>query len=367
MKTSQPLRYAHLSAPTNDVACVHHVLLTAATKASRDTLPWVEKYRPTALDDLISHTAIIATLNKLIAVNKLPHLLLFGPPGTGKTSTILAIARQLNGPNFNSMVLELNASDDRGIDVVREQIKDFASSRQLFSAGLKMIILDEADQMTKTAQFALRRIIEKYTKSTRFCLIANYVNRIIPALQSRCTRFRFSPLQADQIRQRLMFVCNAEKVNIDQSGIDAVIRLSEGDMRKCLNVLQAAHLAFASVNEINVYACTGNPLPSDIRSILTVLLNAPLPNAYKHIQEMQTEKGLSLVDIVGYLHEQLMLMTSMPPRALIYVMEKLADAEYRLSVGSSEKLQLAAVVGIFANTRMLLVADGNKELEAREH
>lgn len=130
---------------------------SSSRKSPADNLPWVEKYRPTALDELISHADIIHTVNKLIDSNQLPHLLFYGPPGTGKTSTILAVARKINGPKFQSMVLELNASDDRGIDVVREQIRDFASSRKLFSTGLKLVILDEADAMTRTAQFALRR------------------------------------------------------------------------------------------------------------------------------------------------------------------------------------------------------------------
>ena len=153
-------------------------------------LPWVEKYRPKEMSDLVSHEQIIGTITKLIDAGKLPHLMLYGPPGTGKTSTILACAHKLYGKHFSSMVLELNASDDRGIDVVREQIKEFASTRQMFSSAPKLIVLDEADNMTNPAQFALRRVIEKFTRNARFCIICNYASKIIPALQSRCTRFR---------------------------------------------------------------------------------------------------------------------------------------------------------------------------------
>ncbi|KAK8791861.1 hypothetical protein WA158_005238 [Blastocystis sp. Blastoise] len=150
-------------------------------------LPWVEKYRPTEFEEIVSHDDILSTINKLIENKKLPHLLFHGPPGTGKTTTILACARKMYGSNYKSMTLELNASDDRGIDVVRDQIKNFAGTQKLFSSGVKLIILDEADNMTNVAQFALRRIIEKYSQNTRFCLICNYVSNIIPALQSRCT------------------------------------------------------------------------------------------------------------------------------------------------------------------------------------
>ena len=156
-----------------------------SNEQNQTNLPWVEKYRPSVLQELISHEDIIRTIRKFISEEKLPHLLFYGPPGTGKTSTILACAKELYSPKeFNSMVLELNASDDRGINVVRNQILSFASTRTIFNSGYKLVILDEADAMTNDAQNALRRIIEKYTDNVRFCLICNYLSKIIPALQS---------------------------------------------------------------------------------------------------------------------------------------------------------------------------------------
>ena len=166
-----------------------------STEQNQTNLPWVEKYRPSALQELISHEDIICTIRKFISEEKLPHLLFYGPPGTGKTSTILACAKELYSPKeFNSMVLELNASDDRGINVVRNQILSFASTRTIFNSGYKLVILDEADAMTNDAQNALRRIIEKYTDNVRFCLICNYLTKIIPALQSRYVYFYFNAL-----------------------------------------------------------------------------------------------------------------------------------------------------------------------------
>ena len=330
-------------------------LTSSPEKRSADasTLPWVEKYRPSGLDQLISHHEIITTIQSLIAANRLPHLLLYGPPGTGKTSTILAIARQLYGSRYSSHILELNASDDRGIDVVREQIKDFASSKQLFSTGYKLIVLDEADQMTKVAQFALRRVIEKYTRGTRFCLICNYVNKIIPALQSRCTKFRFGPLDTLAIEGKMRQIAQQEGVYMTEDGLAAIVKLSEGDMRKCLNILQSTSMSSSTVNETAVYSTTGNPLPSDILLILQALLNSTLPESYALIRRMQVERGLSLQDIVLYLHE-LVLRTEMPDEVLGFVLREMCDAEYRLASGTSETIQLAGVCGIFATAKEMV-------------
>ena len=248
------------------------------------SLPWVEKYRPKDMADLVSHEEIISTVTKLIDAGQLPHLLLYGPPGTGKTSTILACAHRMYGKNFLSMVLELNASDDRGIDVVREQIKEFASTRQMFTSMPKLVLLDEADNMTNAAQFALRRVIEKYTRNARFCLICNYASKIIPALQSRCTRFRFAPLAPEQALDRVRIVAEAEAVNATPDGLDACITLGEGDMRKCLNILQSTHMAFDAVTPDSVYRCTGSPKPDDVQIILTCLLQDDFATATTQVR-----------------------------------------------------------------------------------
>merc|ERR1719410_252682 len=246
-------------------------------------LPWVEKYRPSGLDELISHEDIIRTIRKFMDENRLPHLLFYGPPGTGKTSTILACAKEIYSPKqFNSMVLELNASDDRGIGIVRGQILNFASTRTIFNKGYKLIILDEADAMTNDAQNALRRIIEKFTDNVRFCLIGNYLSKIIPALQSRCTRFRFGPLGKEQIVPRLEYVCKEEKIDIDEEGKESLMRLAQGDMRKVLNILQSCNMAFGKVTEDNVYTCVGHPLRSDITNIANWALNEDFSTAYRY-------------------------------------------------------------------------------------
>ncbi|XP_014774067.2 replication factor C subunit 5 [Octopus bimaculoides] len=269
----------------------------------KSNLPWIEKYRPQNLEELISHNDIINTIKKFVNEDRLPHLLFYGPPGTGKTSTILAVAKQIYSPKeFNSMVLELNASDDRGIGIVRENILSFASTRTIFKSGFKLVILDEADAMTRDAQNALRRVIEKFTENTRFCIICNYLSKIIPALQSRCTRFRFAPLSTDQMMPRLEYVIKQEGVNVTQDGMKAIVTLACGDMRRSLNMLQSASMAFDKVTEDNVYLCVGHPLRKDIENIVQWLLNSSFTEAYKNILQLKVAKGLALQDILTEVH-----------------------------------------------------------------
>ncbi|NWI19544.1 RFC5 factor, partial [Crypturellus soui] len=324
----------------------------------------VEKYRPQALADLVSHRDILSTIQKFISEDRLPHLLLYGPPGTGKTSTILACARQLyKEREFNSMVLEasgmgapLNASDDRGIDIVRGPILSFASTRTIFKKGFKLVILDEADAMTQDAQNALRRVIEKFTENTRFCLICNYLSRIIPALQSRCTRFRFGPLTPELMVPRLRHVIDEEKVDVTEDGMKALVTLSSGDMRRALNILQSTSMAFGTVTEESVYTCTGHPLKCDIANILDWMLNQDFSTAYRKISELKTLKGLALQDILTEIH-LLVHRVDFPPSIRIQLLIKLADIEYRLAAGTSEKIQLSSLIAAFQVTRDLIVAE----------
>ena len=186
---------------------------------------------------------------------------------------MIAIAKQLYGKNYRNMTLELNASDDRGIDVVREKIKSFCSTQQLMSKGIKLVILDECDSMTNAAQFALRRIVEKYTKTTRFCLICNYVSKIIPALQSRCTRFRFGPLDDSAVLGKLNEVASSEGLILEKGADKAIVSLSGGDMRKVLNILESCSLAYKTIPLEKIYEVTGRPSPQDVQSIFDALTN----------------------------------------------------------------------------------------------
>lgn len=342
-------------------------------KSSEESqLPWVEKYRPQRLEDLVAHEDIVNIITSLIDNDNLPHLLLYGPPGTGKTSTIVAAAKRMYGKSYGSMTLELNASDARGIDVVRNEIKEFAGTQQLFHRGVKLIILDEADAMTSDAQFALRRVIEKYTKNARFCLICNYVSKIIPALQSRCTRFRFAPLKAFQIEGRLEEVAQLEHLTMTNAGKQAILRLSGGDMRRVLNLLQSTAMSNTKewtmqdgtnttstaedsnvIDEANVYLTSGSPLPQDIDQIMEWLMKESFALAYQQVVHLCTSKGYALTDVLQDLTAKLLTM-QVDSILLGRLLDGMSQVEYRLAAGTDEKIQTASLVGVFVQSRQSL-------------
>jgi len=312
----------------------------------------------------------LQTINRFVATNRLPHLLFYGPPGTGKTSTILALARHIYGPrNIRQQVLELNASDDRGIDVVREQIKNFASTGQIFSGvagkddglgGFKLIILDEADAMTSAAQNALRRIMETYTANARFCIIANYTHKLSAALLSRCTRFRFSPLPVAALKWRVDHVVAEEGVRITPGAVDALLKLSRGDMRRSLNVLQACFasstpldergrpdptLEREEITESHIYDCIAAPHPEDISQIATTLLESDITTSLRTIHDIKTKKGLALADILSALAEELCRL-QVPAQTKVMWMEGLAEIEWRVGSGGGENVQTGGMAGV---------------------
>ena len=322
-------------------------------------LPFVEKYRPKDMKDVVAQDDIISTLTRLMESNQLPHLLFYGPPGTGKTSTILAVARKMYGTDkFNSMVMELNASDARGIDDVREQVVTFASTRKIFSSGMKLVILDEADNMTRDAQFALRRIIEKYAANTRFCLICNYVSKIIPALQSRCTRFRFSPLAVTNLVGRVKEICAAEHIAITENGLSALLTLGKGDMRKVLNLLEASSMQNpgAELDAPVIYAVAGKPTPKDVDDVCNALWNWDVRLTVSTLTQLHVDKGFALTDIVSAVHEDVR-RRKLPPTVTAFLLTELADAEHRLAGAVDDRVQLAGLVAVFAKARKM-VEDG---------
>ncbi|XP_006458476.1 hypothetical protein AGABI2DRAFT_200125 [Agaricus bisporus var. bisporus H97] len=325
----------------------------AAQKASvkhtvdAELQPWVEKYRPKTIEDVSAQEHTIAVLRKTLTSTNLPHMLFYGPPGTGKTSTILALARQLFGPdNFKNRVLELNASDERGISIVREKIKNFARqtprAQAVASDGktypcppYKIIILDEADSMTQDAQGALRRIMETYARITRFCLVCNYVTRIIEPLASRCSKFRFTPLDSESATSRLTYIAKEEQIDVDTSVIDALITVSNGDLRRAITYLQSAsRLSSSSESPENLR-------PYDIQEIAGVVPDTFKKSNFTAIQKNVKaiiREGYSATQILIQLHDIVALHPVLNSKQKSECALVFAEADKALCDGSDEEL-----------------------------
>ena len=264
-----------------------------------ENLPWVEKYRPNKLEMIKGQDTNIECINKLLENKALPHLLFSGNSGTGKTSTIMSIINKLFGNNKMFSLMKLDASDDRGINSVREEIKGFAEKKKLFSNGIKIIILDEADNMTFDAQFALRRIIEKYSEDTRFCLICNFENKIIPAIKSRCANFKFNPIKCDVISNRLEYICLKEKIKNKKKSLDIISNLSNGDMRKAINLLQSVHLKDKSLKQKSIYQTAGIPSNSILKKFIKILKKKITLEKKVKEAHFLIDEGYSLSMILG--------------------------------------------------------------------
>ncbi|KDN48893.1 putative RFC2-DNA replication factor C, 41 kd subunit [Tilletiaria anomala UBC 951] len=341
--------------------------------------PWVEKYRPKTIDDVAAQEHTVSVLRKTLLSTNLPHMLFYGPPGTGKTSTILALARQLFGPELmKTRVLELNASDERGISVVREKIKNFAklSVTQPKSGypcpPYKIIILDEADSMTQDAQSALRRIMEQYSRITRFCLVCNYVTRIIEPLASRCSKFRFRMLSTSSTKERLHMIAREEKVEFDSDDVlDMLISTSDGDLRRAITYLQSASRLHNSdaVTQRSIVEIAGVVPAQVIVSLGRAVGVSPPPGAdgdeeMDHIMEEADEvpkagignssrfnvikkqvehiaqEGYSGTQVLIQLHDYLILHPTIPARAKAKCSLHLGDTDKAFIDGGDEELHL---------------------------
>eukprot|EP00095_Tigriopus_kingsejongensis_P005387 snap_masked-scaffold770_size100439-processed-gene-0.0 protein:Tk05387 transcript:snap_masked-scaffold770_size100439-processed-gene-0.0-mRNA-1 annotation:"replication factor c subunit 4" len=317
------------------------------TTKRRGPVPWVEKYRPKTVDEVAYQDEVVAVLKKALGGADLPNLLFYGPPGTGKTSTILAIARDLFGDIYRERILELNASDDRGISVVREKVKSFArftvSGKRADGRPCppyKIIILDEADSMTKDAQSALRRTMEKEGRSTKFCLICNYVSRIIEPLTSRCAKFRFKLLSQDVMTTRIQMIAGAESLQLSDDAMRALERTSEGDLRKAITTLQScASLKGGDIQQADVYELSG-VIPNDwIEKILTAMQS----NTYEIMEPVLEDfmcEGFSVTQLIGQLLERLIHDDHLLDAQKSRICQALAVAEGCLLDGANEYLQL---------------------------
>uniref|UniRef100_A0A1A7X5K0 Replication factor C subunit 4 n=1 Tax=Iconisemion striatum TaxID=60296 RepID=A0A1A7X5K0_9TELE len=317
-------------------------------------VPWVEKYRPKCVDEVAFQEEVVAVLKKSLEGADLPNLLFYGPPGTGKTSTILAAARELYGPElYRQRVLELNASDERGIQVIREKVKNFAHLTVSGSRSdgkpcppFKIIILDEADSMTSPAQAALRRTMEKESRTTRFCLICNYISRIIEPLTSRCSKFRFKPL-ANQIQEeRILEICEKENLKYTKESIKALVQLSEGDLRKAITFLQSAARLSANkeITEGAIIEIAGVVPSKMIDNLLQICFKGTFEKLEVAIRNM-VDEGYAATQILNQLHEAI-FEQDISDKQKSAIMEKMAVVGKCLADGADEYLQLLSLCSV---------------------
>jgi replication factor C small subunit len=312
---------------------------------SIENRPWVEKYRPRVLDEVVNQKGIINRLKHFLQDESMPHLIFAGPAGTGKTTCALAMVRELYGEKMapNSTFLELNASDARGIDVIRTYIKDFAKARPPFEIPFKILILDEADNMTAPAQQALRRTMEKYTNNCRMILICNYSNKIIPPIQSRCVVFRFSSLSKDDIKGRVEFVAKEEGLDLVPNGLNALVDVSRGDCRRAINYLQSCGTISNKIDQDVVFRVAGEVPPEKIRKILQTALHGQLQLSIRRLKDLIKNYGLSGRNIIKNIHREIYSL-KISEKLKLELAKLLAEFEYRLSQGGTEEIQLQALL-----------------------
>jgi len=311
---------------------------------------WTEKYRPKKLEGVVGQEHVTSRLNAWVKQGSIPNMLFAGPAGVGKTTTALALAKELFGDHWRHNFSELNASDERGIDIVRGRIKEFAKIKPL-GTKFKIVFLDESDALTPEAQQALRRTMEKFSGTTRFILSCNYSSKLIEPIQSRTAVFRFKMVEEKELESYLKKIARSENLKLTQETMKAIYSVSEGDVRKSVNLLQAASFSGDASPE-TVYDIASQAKPQDIKKMLEFSIKGKFTDARKLLYEMITTHGLSGQDIIRGIHKEIFDL-SVPEKAKLEMIDKTGEFEFRLNQGGSEDIQLLALLAQFTKLKTL--------------
>jgi len=311
--------------------------------------PWVEKYRPNTLDEIVGQEHIIARLKKYVEEKNMPNLMFTGTAGIGKTTTAIALAKSILGDYWRQNFLELNASDARGIDTVRNNIKNFCRLKAV-EAPFRIVFLDEVDNMTKDAQNALRREMEMYTKTASFILSCNYSSRIIDPIQSRCAIFRFSPVKGNQIIERLEFIAKNENLNLTRSAVERIVYFAEGDLRKAINILQASASTTDEITDESIQEIVSKAKPQDVRKIVRMALNGDFLGARDLLREVMVIQGTSGEDMITQIYQEISRMSMenlIEDVVYVDLIQSIGEYDFRIREGSNPRIQLEALLSKF--------------------
>jgi len=304
---------------------------------------WAEKYRPQTLSEMVNQKEIVERLESFVKTKNIPHCIFAGPPGTGKTTAALCLTHDLYGAGYREHHMELNASDERGINVVRKTVKTFARMRSIGEIPFKIMILDEADNMTRDAQQALRRTMERFTETCRFILIANYSGKIIEPIQSRCAPFRFTYLSREDHDIYLRRIIEKENVKMSDDGLDAIFEVCGGDLRKTTNTLQAAASLGRPIDAETVYSVIGRANPADVLEMITLAMKGDFIGSREKLREMILKYGLAGIDIIRQIHIEI-FRSGLPEKWKIKLADAIGEIDFRLIQGADEEVQLSALL-----------------------
>lgn len=312
-----------------------------------ETSLWTEKYRPSDFSDIKGQKDIVKRVKAFVEQQNLPHLLFTGPAGVGKSTLAIVVAKKLFGDQWRQNFLELNASDTRGIDTIRMNVKDFARTRAIGNAPFKIIFLDEADALTREAQQALRRTMENYTQTCRFILSGNYSSKIIEPIQSRCVVFRFKQLEKKDIAEIIEKIAKDENLKIDEKAKEALYEICEGDCRRLENILQSCAALSQHITEDFVHSMASIAKPKEIREVLELALSNKFIDARNKLLDLMLTYGLAGIDIIKQIQKEI-LELNIDNKSKMILIEKCGEIEFRMTEGSDEFVQLEALLSQFA-------------------